>query len=331
MWGIIEATCRGAATRRAPHAGEELVPGKLLTVRGPIDAEEAGFTLPHEHVMVDFIGAAQTGPDRYDRDEADRVMRPYLEEAMACGVKTLVECTPMYLARDVRLLARLSEESGLNILTNTGQYMEPFLPERTFGLAAEELAREWIAECAAGIDGTDVRPGFIKTAVRSEPLAPMQVKIIRAAALTSRETGLAIATHTGYADQAEEVLGLLEREGIPPGRWIFVHAQAEPEPRRLITIARRGAWIELDGLSAESAEKHRLALMMLLEAGCADRVLLSHDSGWYHVGEPGGGEIRGYAYLPSAFLPALRKRGVDAETLRRICEVNPARAFGIGS
>ena len=43
--------------------------GKILTVRGPINPDELGATLPHEHVMVDFIGADKTGPQRYDPDE----------------------------------------------------------------------------------------------------------------------------------------------------------------------------------------------------------------------------------------------------------------------
>ncbi|MGH8020026.1 MAG: phosphotriesterase, partial [Opitutaceae bacterium] len=41
---------------------------------------------------------------------------------MELGVETLVECTPAYVARDPKLLARLSEASGLHVLTNTGLY-----------------------------------------------------------------------------------------------------------------------------------------------------------------------------------------------------------------
>jgi len=44
--------------------------GKVVTVNGPIAPSELGFTLPHEHVLVDFIGADKVSPDRYDSDEA---------------------------------------------------------------------------------------------------------------------------------------------------------------------------------------------------------------------------------------------------------------------
>ena len=39
------------------------------TVSGPIDSDTIGLTLPHEHVLVDFVGAEESGPDRYDRDD----------------------------------------------------------------------------------------------------------------------------------------------------------------------------------------------------------------------------------------------------------------------
>lgn len=30
---------------------------RVMTVRGPVVAEDMGLTLPHEHILVDFIGA----------------------------------------------------------------------------------------------------------------------------------------------------------------------------------------------------------------------------------------------------------------------------------
>ena len=33
--------------------------GTIYTVRGPVAGSELGFTLPHEHIMVDFGGGQQ--------------------------------------------------------------------------------------------------------------------------------------------------------------------------------------------------------------------------------------------------------------------------------
>ncbi len=51
--------------------------------------------------------------------------------------------------------------------------------------------------------------------------------------------------------------------------------------------------------------------------------LISQDSGWYHVGEPAGGDYRGYTFLFTGFLPA-----IDAAWIRPLMVDNPAAAFG---
>jgi phosphotriesterase-related protein len=303
--------------------------GKIITVNGPIEPSRMGLTLPHEHVLVDFAGAEVTGRHRYRVADVVDTMLPYLEAIRAQGVRTFVECTPMYLARDVEVFRELSGLTGLNILTNTGQYKEPFLPAATFRVEAEALAAQWIAEAEGGIDGTDARPGFIKTAVNPQPLAPVQRKVIRAAALTSRATGLTIATHTGRAAQAIEVLDIIEAEGVAPDRWIFVHAQNETDTARLLAVARRGAWIELDGLGETTVERHMEPLLALLEAGFEGKVLLSHDAGWYRVGEEPGGKKKPFTFLLERFVPLLRERGVSDAAIRRITERNPAEAFTV--
>ncbi len=302
---------------------------RLQTVTGSIDATEAALTLPHEHILVDFIGAAESGAHRYRSEDVVAAVRGRLEEIVVAGVRTFIDCTPMYLGRDVEILRCLSELTGLRIVTNTGQYKEPFLPESTMDGNADGLAAQWIAEFESGIDGTEIRPGFIKTAVNPEPLAPVQRTVIRAAAIASAETGLPIATHCGRADRAAEILDILESEGVDPEWWIFVHAQNEPDIGKLVSLADRGAWIELDGLRPESEQTHLSALRVLLDAGHAEKVLLSHDSGWYHVGEPGGGEIGGYTFLFDSFIPTMLAAGVGKTVVRTICSVNPGTAFAV--
>lgn len=303
----------------------------IQTVAGPVHASRAGLTLPHEHIIVDFIGAEETGPHRWNPDEVKRVMRPYLDEVKALGVETFVDCAPMFLGRDPGIFLDLSRETGLNILTNTGQYKEPFLPRRTFEIDARELADDWIREWEEGIGDSGIKPGFVKTAVEASALGPVNRKVIEAAGLTSKATGLTVATHTGVVRSAAEVLDILEGVGVDPAKWIFVHAQNEEDMRALTTFASRGSWIELDGLGPESAGRHMRSLKALLDAGFENRILLSHDRGWYRVGEPGGGEVKPYTYLFTDFIPMMEREGIDRQTVDRITAENPGRAYAIGS
>jgi phosphotriesterase-related protein len=304
--------------------------GRIMTVRGEIDSSELGLTLPHEHVLVDFGGAETAGQHRYDADEVVAVMRPYLAELKDEGVTGFVDCSPMYLARDPRVLLRLSEATGLHILTNTGQYKEPFLPAETFILSPEKLAEQWVSEWENGIDGTQVRPGFIKTAVEPVPLADTQKKVIAAAAITSNATGLTIGTHTVKGIPALQILRILEQYSVDPTKWIFIHAHLESDFDLMRMVVREGAWIELDGLGAASDEVIMTGLLKLLDAGFEKQVLLSHDAGWYTVGEEGGGTPRPYTHLTRHFIPLMREFGVSEASIETITVENPARAFSIG-
>src|SRR5690606_16910748 len=65
----------------------------IMTVRGPVLAAELGFILSHEHVLVDFVGAKDTGYHRWNRDDVVRVMTPKLAAVKAAGFDALFECT----------------------------------------------------------------------------------------------------------------------------------------------------------------------------------------------------------------------------------------------
>jgi phosphotriesterase-related protein len=67
----------------------------------------------------------------------------------------------------------------------------------------------------------------------------------------------------------------------------------------------------------------------MAQHGLLHRVLLSHDAGWYSVGEPNGGRFRPYTALFEQLLPALRKAGLSDEAIHRLTVRNPAQAFAI--
>ncbi len=304
-------------------------PGMVETVLGPIDPDALGPTLTHEHVLVDFIGAEHVSRDRYDADEVFSTMLPRLLDLRECGVRALVECTPAYLGRDPLFLRRLSEASGVHLLTNTGLYKAPCLPARALEATTEQLAEEWIREAREGIEGTGIRPGFVKIAVEPDGLSEVQRRIVRAAALTSLATGLPISAHTGTGRSALEELDLLAAAGCPAERLIVVHLEREPDLALHAEIARRGAWLSNYVLDPSNSPTRAGLLAAALERW-PGQLLVSQDRGWYHVGEPGGGEIRPWSWLPRALPDLLETAGHPGEEMvERLLVRNPARAFTV--
>jgi len=313
----------GAATRSAPAARTAAT---IQTVRGPIAPADVGTALVHEHVLVDFGGVASQA--RYDPEEVLRVAKPHLDELRQRGGRTLVECTPAYLGRDPALLRRLSEATGLNILTNTGYYgaaKDVAIPEHAYAETAAQIAGRWTAEARGGIAGTGIRPGFVKVGVDPGPLSAIDRKLVEAAALCHLDTGLVLAIHTGDGEAALGILETLRSKGVSPGAWIWVHASNVKDRALLTSIADQGAWVELDNLSPAALAETVDTVVDLRDR--LHRVLVSQDAGWYHVGEPGGGAYRGYTFLLDAFVPALRARGFTDAQVRTLLVDNPARAF----
>jgi phosphotriesterase-related protein len=299
-------------------------------VTGPIAADRLGLTLMHEHVLVDFIGADRVSPGRYDADHAFATVLPHLKQVRALGCDTLVECTPAYLGRDPVLLKRLSEASGIHILSNTGYYgaaKDKHLPPHAFTETAEQLAARWVREHERGIDGTSIKPAFMKIGVDDAPLSAVDGKLVRAAGLTHRQTRLPIASHTGSGAAALEELDLLEQAGVPLSAFIWVHAQSERDATFHTRVATRGAWVEFDGVSAASVGRHVELVRHMKSEGLLGNVLVSHDAGWYRVGEPGGGQFRPYDTLFTTFVPALKEAGFGELDIRQLLVHNPRKAL----
>jgi phosphotriesterase-related protein len=305
---------------------------EIMTVTGPIHPSHMGATLSHEHLLVDFIGAGETGYHRWNREEVAAKVLPFLEEAKNLGVHTLVDCTPRFIGRDPRLLQELSIQSGLNILTNTGLYAavnEKFIPDSMKTGKAMEFASQWIEEANRGIEDTGIRPGFIKIGVNGKsPLSELERELVKAAAYTHRATGLTIVSHTGPAPAAMDQLDLLASCGVSPTAFVWTHAQASNTGDHVIA-ARKGAWISLDSVGSAPGvlEHYTTMLTVMLHEGLLEKVLLSHDAGWFQPGEPGGGTFRGFSPLTKDLVPRLRENGFSEKNLVTLLEHNPRSAF----
>ncbi|MFX0016147.1 MAG: phosphotriesterase [Promethearchaeota archaeon] len=304
---------------------------KIMTVTGEIQSNKMGFTLPHEHILVDFIGAEETGKHRYNPKEVIKVMFPYLMDIQKLGVTTFIDCTPMYLARDVSILKELANRTKLNILTNTGLYgREPYIPKQAYTQSIEKLAGQWIQEANEGIEGTGIKPGFIKTAVDGGKFTDIEKKLIEVAAVVSKKTNLTIATHTCFGEKAIQILEVLEAYDVNPQKWIFVHANIEEKIELISQVAERGAWIELDGVGQEGQNDKIINILdILLDQEYQDQILLSQDAGCFFVGEPNGGEIRPFSPFITEFLPMLHDHGIQDNLIQKITVENPAIAFSI--
>ena len=329
LFGIIIITCKDKPQEY------------IMTVNGPVTPGEMGLTLHHEHVLVDFIGADSTGYFRWDREDVIQKALPHLTAIKGFGINTFIECTPAFLGRDPWLLKDLSLKSGITFITNTGYYgarNNLFLPRSFNNLDEQELAEIWIDEFENGIEGSGVKPGFIKIAVeRTDTLSSEHRKIITAAGIAHLRTGLVIASHTGPDKPALEQIHILKQLGVDPSAFIWVHAQGGTM-ETILNTARQGVWISLDNIRARPSLEPGAPNSVLWYAemiaemkkhGLLSKVLISHDSGWYDPALPEGGNFNGFTDIFNYLIPLLKEKGFSNSDINQLLSKNPAEAYKI--
>lgn len=303
---------------------------RLVTTRGDLAADELGAILPHEHVVGDLRPLSERKPDERHPVEAIRALiEPEVRAAQRAGVTAIVDATPVGVGRRPDAIEAISRDTGMPFAMATGVYREPWVPDWVRASSSSQLTDWMLQELQHGIYRATTRAAWIKLSAQDDGMTAEEERILRAAARAGVETGSAIGSHTISADVVHTQLDVLESEGFPAERFIWIHAQLEPDTQKHLEVARRGCWVEYDGIGSDPPVEEYLRLVELLsEHGFSGQILLSHDSGWYDPGAPLGGLARGpYTPLLTEFIPLLRRAGFDAPFVERLTVENPFRAY----
>jgi phosphotriesterase-related protein len=301
---------------------------QLITTLGPLGRDDVGMILPHEHVFVDLRTSEEPGYGEADPEDVVRLMAPEIERVRALGVTAIVEPSTVGVGRRADILLAVSRATGFPLVAPTGVYREPWLP-RWVRDSEEDALRDWmIGELTGEIETTGVRAGWIKVGASDEGLTDAETKVLRAASAAALATGATIGSHTIRGRVARAQLDIIEAAGAPPDAFVWIHAHHETDLANNHELARRGAWIEYDGIGEPGDDARFLDLVRrALDAGLGHRLLLSMDRGWYDPARPGGGTPKPFTALPERFLPKLANAGVDATTIDVLTRHNPFDAF----
>ena len=301
----------------------------IMTTLGPMGADDLDMILPHEHVFVDLRTPDQPGYAEADPAAVVALMGPEIVRARDAGVSAIVECSTVGVGRRADIDRAVSEATGFPLVVPTGVYREPWVPRWAHEASEDDLFEWMLRELDEEIEGTGVRAGWIKLSAGDDGLKASEAKILRAAARAANATDCVIGSHTIAGRVVRNQLDILEDADVSPGRFIWIHTQAEADVALHLEIARRGAWIEYDAIGSDDFDDAFFIdrIVGVLDAGFGDRLLLSQDRGWYDPAQPGGGTPRPYTYLGDRFLPALRAAGVQDAEIHTLVEVNPFEAF----
>jgi phosphotriesterase-related protein len=341
------------------------VPLKVETVLGPVDPEELGVTLAHEHLLFDLrclweappparAHLVEAEPTPANRSELERDLyhskrtlhqdNPDLASREAtrfgeAGGGTIVDLTTIGLAPDPNALRRIATATGLHIVAGAGYYREKCLPEDVLEKSVEELEEElhgWVVE---GMYGTDVRAGILGELGTMSPIRPFEERQLRAAAQVQRKTGVAINVHPSiWAHEHLRIIDILEGAGADLTRVAISHCDQLVEPDWHARIAERGVTLCFDTFGAEfeydsdgsrePTDAERIeCLLRLLDAGRASQLVLSHDiCSLLQLHRYGG---PGYDHVPTTIVGRLREAGASAADVDQMLTSNPGRLLAV--
>ncbi|MER6718603.1 phosphotriesterase family protein [Streptomyces halstedii] len=300
----------------------------LRTVSGDLATEAVhGPVLAHEHLVLDLDqrgdGAAVLDP----RLHAAAVTAELSALREEFGLSLVVELTCRGMGRDVRALASIARDAQVAVVAATGWYYEPFHTPEIDGADVEALTAVLVQEIEDGIGTTGVRPGVLgELGSHGDVPTPAEATVLRAGARAARATGLSLATHAQLGRGGLAQLDLLTAEGLPAHRVSIGHQDLLDDPGVHREIAASGAYVAFDtvGKSSYQSDRTRLRLLLtLVEAGHADRALLSCDISRHGYLRDEGGQ--GYGHLFRHFLPALRAAGADDDLIDLLTRRNPLR------
>lgn len=343
--------------------------GKVMTVLGAIDPQDLGTTLTHEHLLIDLrvwsqeprdeekqalvhtpvdlstLGAIRRDPllnlDNCVLDDVALAIAE-LRQFKAAGGGSVVDCTNNGLNRAPLALKEISQATGVHVIMGSGYYIGRSHPQDLQTRPVEAVADEIVTDLTVGVGDTGIRAGLIGEIGTSYKIRASEKKVLQAAARAQRRTGAPISVHLlPWRKNGSEALDILESEGANVQQVILSHLSPTSDDVQYHTaLARRGAYVEYDFFGMEfyvdtvgqymGSDYHTItAIKRLIDEGCLERLLLSHDTGMKIQLTRYGGW--GYVHLLKNVVPMLQRRGFGEGEITTLLVENPRRVLTWGT
>lgn len=311
------------------------------SVLGPIDADELGQTLMHEHVFVLDDEIESNYPGRWDEEERMSDALQKLKDVASRGIKTIVDLTVIGLGRYVPRVVEVAKKADVQIIAATGLYTYDDVPMffRFRGpgklIDGPELLTEFfIKDITEGIADTGVKAAILKCATDQAGLTEGVERVLRAAARAHLATGVPISTHThALTERGLEQQAIFREEGVDLGRVVIGHSGDTTDLVYLRKLMDAGSFIGMDrfGLDLMLPFEDRVNTVAALCAeGYAERMVLSHDASCFthNFDVQAKQELLPrwrFTHLHDEVIPALLERGVTDEQIDQMLVQNPRK------
>lgn len=339
---------------------------KVNSVCGELNRQQLGTVTTHEHVLLDLTAFYQALPVPGVEDPATQKVEMWnlgilsrdcyaLKDNLLlvneqeqekeltffrdAGGNTVVDASLPGIGRDPAALRRIARNTGLNIIMGTGFYVGETHPAELATMTDRQVADLMVKELTEGADGTDIRAGYIGEIGISEIFDDKERKILRAAALAQKDTGVAINVHINpWTVNGLEAADILLDAGVSPDKICISHIDVENRQEYIYALLRKGVYVEFDnfgkeyyirrevrnsgyGLFVHDTERVTL-LKKMIDDGYLRQILLSCDVCLKNLLHTYGGW--GYDHVLTNIVPMMEDEGITQEQIHTLLVENPA-------
>lgn len=303
--------------------------GKLITLSGALDPEDAGITDAHNHIWIEPVPDSAPDAPVLTGEEA---IQAELAEYWDAGGRTIVDCQPGGCGRNGPMMATLSANSGVHVIAATGYHLKCYYPgdHWLFSTSVEVACEYFFSELTHGLEETrdstePLKAGFIKMACE-DSLGQSPLHLMEAAAQAARLTGSAVQIHTQQGADAEEIAATMMDHGLAADRIVLCHMDKRPDFELHNELAQEGVMLEYDTFfrpKCHPEENLWPLLERMIAEGLGAQVALATDMAdkamWIHLGSGPG-----LAALPTQIKPRLQKMEIPSEVVRGLIGYNIA-------
>ena len=319
------------------------------TARGPVEVNDLGVTLMHEHVFVLSADVQQNYPGEWGSEDdrvADAVAK--LQKAYDAGVRTIVDPTVVGLGRYVPRIEKIARQVPLNIVVATGLYTYDDVPfhfhyrgpalNETLGVdVPDPMVDMFVGDITHGIAGTGVKAGMLKCAIDAQGMTPGVERVMRAVAKAQQGTGVPVTVHTHPGSQTglEVKRVLCDEEGVDPRAVVLGHSGDSTDADHLSQLADAGFVLGMDrfGINLDTTFEARADILVeMCRRGYAEQMVLSQDAScyidWVDPDVMAFLPQWHYTHLFEDVFPYLLEHGVTQEQIDTMLVDVPRRVFG---
>ena len=134
--------------------------------------------------------------DAMDLNDEEAMTRE-VQEYKDSGGDSMVELSVPGIRLDVKAVKRISQKTGVNVITATGYYVESSWSGKYDGWSIRQFYDHMIDEIENGIEDTQIKPGCVKIALND--FTEAEEKALRAGGQAAKDTGMSITVHPDYA------------------------------------------------------------------------------------------------------------------------------------